>query len=90
MGVPVEHFVTMPSLPPGLKFPADLSDRLRHDPATGRLIHKGFMSKADFDRLCRLSDDWSFRRPLEDLFRLCGPEEPKRSFLARLTSVLGP
>ena len=24
------------------------------------------MSKAEFDRLCQLSDDWSYRRPLEE------------------------
>ena len=85
----MEHFVSLPVLPPGLKFPPDFSGRIRHDAASGRLIFTGFMSKADFDRLCRLSDDWSFRRPLEDLFRLCTPEEPKRPLLARLTSVLG-
>ena len=33
------------------------------------------MSKGDFDRLCRLSDDWGYRRPLEELFRQCTPED---------------
>ena len=27
------------------------------------------MSKTDFDRLCQLSNDWTFRRTLEELFR---------------------
>jgi hypothetical protein len=84
---PVEHFVRMASLPPGLVFPPDLSDRIRYDAGSQRLIHRGFMSKADFDRLCRLSDDWGYRRALEDLFRLCAPEERPRSVLGRLATV---
>jgi hypothetical protein len=89
MEVPVEHFVAMPVLPPGLKFPRDFADRIRHDPASGRLIFRGFMSKADFDRLCFISDDWAFRRSLEELFRLCTPEEGKRPLLERLTRIFG-
>jgi len=35
------------------------------------------MSKTDFDRICLLTKDWSFRRKLEDLFRICiDDEEP--------------
>ncbi|MFO0909151.1 MAG: hypothetical protein U0794_12515 [Isosphaeraceae bacterium] len=83
----MEHFVAMPALPPGLVFPPDLIDRIHHDPGNGRLVYRGFMSKADFDRLNRLSDDWSYRRPLEELFRLCTPEEPGRPVLARLASA---
>ena len=83
----MEHFVMMPTAPAGLQFPADLADRIRHDPAAGRLIFRGFMSKADFDRLCRLSDDWSYRRPLEALFQLCTPDEPRRPLLSRLGSI---
>jgi hypothetical protein len=83
----VEHFVTMASLPPGLEFPPELSDRIRYDAAKRRLVYRGFMSKVDFDRLCRLSDDWGYRRPLEDLFRQCTPEEPKRSLLSRLSGA---
>jgi len=74
----VEHFVTIDRIPDGLEFPSDLKDRFRFDAAKRRLVFQGFMSKAEFDRLCRLSDDWSFRRPLEDLFRLCTPEEQTR------------
>ena len=33
------------------------------------------MSKTDFDRLCQLTNDWAFRRTLEELFRLCIPED---------------
>ena len=34
------------------------------------------MSKADFDRLSRLHDDWGYRRALEDLFRICTLDPP--------------
>ncbi len=74
----VDHFVTMDRLPDGLEFPPDLKDRIWFDAVMRRLVFRGFMSKADFDRLCRLSDNWGYRRPLEDLFRLCTPEEPAR------------
>jgi hypothetical protein len=85
-GVLVEHSVTMKRFPDGLQFPADLAGKIRYDPEKERLVYSGFMSKADFDRLSRLSDDWSYRRPLEELFRLCMPEE-RRPVLARLFSA---
>jgi hypothetical protein len=75
----VDHFVTMNRLPDGLEFPPALKDRIWFDAAKRRLVFRGFMSKAEFDRLNRLSDDWGYRRPLEDLFRLCTPEEEERS-----------
>jgi hypothetical protein len=71
----VDHFITMDRLPDGLEFPPALKDRIWFDAAQRRLVFRGFMSKAEFDRLNRLSDDWGYRRPLEDLFRLCTPEE---------------
>jgi hypothetical protein len=83
----MEHFVKMTSLPPGLTFPPDLSDRIRFEAASQRLVFRGFMSKAEFDRLCRLSDDWGYRRPLEDLFRLSTSKESERPLLARLSAV---
>jgi hypothetical protein len=72
----MDHFVTLERLPDGLTFPPDLGDRISYDPATRRLAYRGFMSKAEFDRLCQLSNDWGYRRPLEELFRLCVPPEP--------------
>jgi len=74
----LDHFVTMDRLPVGLEFPPTLKDRIWFDAAKRRLVFRGFMSKAEFDRLNRLSDDWGYRRPLEDLFRLCTPEEEER------------
>jgi hypothetical protein len=67
----VDHFVTLERVPEELEFPADLKDRIRIDAQSKRLYFRGYMSKADFDRICLLTKDWSFRRKLEDLFRVC-------------------
>jgi hypothetical protein len=74
----VDHFVTLDGLPDGLRFPPEFADRIHFDPDTRRLTHRGFMSKVEFDRLCGLSDHWGYRRQLEELFRLCTPEESSR------------
>ena len=70
----MDHSVALERLPEGLRFPPELGDRIGYDAERRRLVYRGFMSKVDFDRLCALSDDWSYRRPLEELFRLCTPE----------------
>ena len=84
----MEHFVTMSSLPPGLIFPPQYADKLRFDATQKRLVFQGVMSKADFDSLSCLSDDWGYRRPLEDLFRLSIEEAPKTPFFRRIVSAL--
>lgn len=83
----MEHSVTMRRRPEGWLFPEDLSGKIRYDEAKQRLCYNGFMSKSEFDRLCLLSDDWSYRRPLEDLFRLCTPDSARPRFLSRVASV---
>ena len=86
----MEHSVSVEHFPTGIEFPADLKMRIRYDPIRRRLVFIGFMSKGEFDRLCMLSDDWSYRRPLEDVFRLCTlEEEPRSSVLRKVRSVLG-
>jgi hypothetical protein len=48
------------------------------------------MSKIEFDRLWLVSDDWGYRRALEELFRLCDlDEEPKSGIFRRVGAVLG-
>lgn len=85
----MEHSVPLDHLPEGLRFPASLGDRISFDAEHKRLVFRGFMSKADFDQLCHLSDDWAFRRPLENLFRECGPDEnPAPGGLRRLFNAL--
>jgi hypothetical protein len=75
----MDHFVRLERLPDGVAFPADLADRIHYDADRHRLVFRGFMAKAEFDRLICLHGDWSFRRALEELFRLCVPDEPKRT-----------
>jgi DUF1365 family protein len=86
----MDHFVPLERLPDGLRFPPELGDRVHYDAEHHRLVYRGFMSKVDFDRLCALSDDWAFRRPLEDLFRLCTPEAqaPRPGALRRAFAAL--
>ena len=75
--VPVEHFVPMNGSPWASNSPRP--QKRRYGPIRSkRLVFIGFMSKNEFDRLCRLSDDWGYRRPLGQLFRFCGPSR-KRS-----------
>lgn len=74
----MDHFVLLDRPPAGLEFPPDLRDRIIFDPATNRLSHRGFMSKSEFDRLWMLSEDWSYRHKLEDLFRLCTVDDAAR------------
>jgi hypothetical protein len=75
----VDHFVILERLPEEMEFPPDLKDRIRIDAPSKRLYFRGYMSKTDFDRICALSGDWSFRRKLEDLFRVCTDDEVSSS-----------
>lgn len=87
----MEHFVPLEKLPPGFEFPPAVRDRIHFDPDRSRLVYQGFMSKGEFDRLCSLSEDWSYRRPLEELFRRCTADDatPRSSFFGALTSLAG-
>ena len=71
----MDHFVTLEKIPDGLVFPADLTDRIWMDSPGKKLYFRGYMSKADFDRICELTRDWSFRRRLEELFQISVEEE---------------
>jgi len=79
----MDHFVKLDRLPDGFEFPLDLKDRFHFDAEGRKLVFRGYMSKADFDRVCQLTKDWSFRRTLEELWRLCVPEEGPRPGGAR-------
>jgi hypothetical protein len=85
----MDHFVVLDQLPAGLEFPPDLRDRISYDPATKRLTHRGFLSKADFDRLWLLSEDWSYRHKLEDLFRLCIVDDQPHGLRRWLAPLFG-
>ena len=84
----MDHFVKLDRLPDGYEFPPDLRDRISFDAEGHKLVFRGYMSKADFDRLSQLTRDWGFRRSLEDLFRECVPEvEPHPRGTRRLLGV---
>ncbi len=87
----MDRSVTLNQLPAGLAFPAELAGRVGYDAEARRLRHRGFMSKADFDRLARLHEDWSYRRALEELFRLCSLEpasKPRNRVVAALARLV--
>ena len=89
----MDHCVKLDKLPDGVEFPPPLKDRIQFDPVAHKLVFHGYMSKTDFDRLCQLSNDWNFRRTLEDLFRLSIPEDKTppsgvRRLLAAVTRLL--
>lgn len=71
----MEHFVAIDRLPDDFRIPPDLGDRLRYEPETRRLVHRGFMSKEEYDRLVARTGDWSFIRKLEELFQQCCYED---------------
>ena len=84
----MDHFVKLDRLPDGYEFPPDLRDRIYFDAERHKLVFRGYMSKAEFDRLSQLTRDWGFRRALEDLFRECVPEvEPHPHGARRLLGV---
>ena len=84
----MDHFVKLDRLPDGYEVPPDLKDRIYFDAERHKLVFRGYMSKAEFDRLSQLTRDWGFRRSLEDLFRECVPEvEPHPRGTRRLLGV---
>ncbi len=88
----MDKSVRLDLLPDDLTFPPELLDRVAYDASRKLLSFRGFMSKADFDRLCQLSENWSYRRSLEELFRLCSlePENPPANRLAAVFARLLP
>lgn len=85
----MNHVVKMERLPEGLRFPDDLHEKVEFDAAKKRLIWHGFMSKREFDRLFALSEDWSYRRQVEELFRL-SVEAPASASSAKRPSPPAP
>ncbi len=66
----MDHFVKFDRLPDGYQIPRDLREKFRFDPENHRLVFSGYMSKTEFDRICEPTRDWSFRRSVEELFRM--------------------
>ena len=63
--------VRLEHLPHGVKFPDELSARISFDAERHQLRFDGFMSKTDFDKLVRLTNDVCYQRALQELFQIC-------------------
>src|SRR5262245_11930570 len=50
--------------------PAEFQDRFHYDAGKHRLVYRGFMSKAEYDRLFDLSHDLAYLDALQELFIL--------------------
>jgi hypothetical protein len=87
----MEHTVPLAELPAGMALPRDLADSFGYDAARRCLFYRGFMSKALFDRLIQLHESWTYRRAIEELFRLSTAEDPaprKPGALRRMAGLL--
>jgi hypothetical protein len=82
----MDRSVPLDRLPDGLTFPIEMKDRISYDEGQRKLSFRGFMSKADFDKLHRVHEDWGYRRALEELFRRCSLEPEPRP-INRLASI---
>jgi hypothetical protein len=67
--VVVDHIVKLNSIP-DLDFPTELQNRIHFDPIKKQLVFRGFMCKADYDRLTSLHDSLEYRRAIEYLFQI--------------------
>ncbi len=81
--------VVMPRFPAGLKFPAELQERIRYDADKQQLQFEGYMSKTDFDTLNRLHNDLEYQRALEHLFQICVFESDDERRPSRKMAYLG-
>ena len=85
----MEHTVKLSALPADLRFPPDLTGKIRYDEATRRLVFQGQMWKAQYDRLVALHDDVEYLRALEQLFRVSTEAaEPVRRPLRVVVAML--
>lgn len=71
------HYASLETLPGECRFAEDLARRVWYEADERRLAFRGFMSKATFDRLERLSKDPAYQRAIEELFRVSVFEPPR-------------
>jgi hypothetical protein len=87
---PVDHFVNVQKLPEDFIIPPKFQNRIEFDAEAHKLIFHGYMSKTEFDHLSSISQDWRFRRTLEDLFRQCIPDsKPTHGGFGRVLANFG-
>jgi hypothetical protein len=84
-----EHTVKLDSLPAGLEFPPELSNRIYFDAASHRLVYRGFMYKSHYDRLMGLDSSVDYRRAIQRLFQCStDTETPQVWQFARILATL--
>jgi hypothetical protein len=87
---PMDHFVKLERLPSDFVLPPQFQGRLEFDVRAQKLVFHGYMSKTEFDLLSSLTNDWPFRRKLEDLFRQCTPDtKPAPAGIGRVVATFG-
>jgi lipoprotein-releasing system permease protein len=64
-------------LPPDLKIPADLQDKLFYLPSEQTMLYRGEMSDADFARLMAVSSDPAYQDAIQTLYHF---SDPRRMF----------
>jgi hypothetical protein len=69
------HSVRLSQPPADFQPPEDLRNRFWYDDTRQRLCFDGFMSKATFDRLKPLDQSCEYQRVIDELFRICVPED---------------
>ena len=69
------YFVALEHAPDHFPIPADLQAQFRYDTKRQGLTFQGWMSKATYDRLRNISNDYQYQRALERLFQVAVPEE---------------
>jgi hypothetical protein len=74
--------VKLEELPPGVKFPELLIDRIRYDRSEGLLIYVGFMTYNQRDELLALSTDSQYQEAVKRLFQM----SQRGAFTARVES----
>ena len=73
------HTVPLSQLPANFRPPEALRDRFGYESDRQQLCFDGFMSKATYDRLKPLSQDSHYQRALDELFRICVPEDQEHT-----------
>lgn len=63
-----ETSVKLKNLPVGVSFPTYQNEKVRHDTLSERLIFRGVMSLEERDQLLELSQDYSYKSAIKELF----------------------
>jgi hypothetical protein len=70
------YFVPLENQPEPFRVPADLQARFEYDANRKGLSFAGWMCKATYDRLRKVSSEYHYQRALERLFQIAVPEDP--------------